>query len=230
MYICVYIPTAIKHNKKGSKTMPKIVAVINSKGGTGKTTTVTNIAYHLHQAGESVLLVDIDPQGSSAAWAAQNDHGVTVIQLGEQINRDLPKFTAGYDWVFIDCPPQMAKLAGKAIRAADVALIPTTPSPYDVWACEDMVDLVKAKMEATSDKFKAAFVITMNIKNTNLSNEIQEALDEFELPAFKSRITRSVIFPELTKDGVGVSSLSKKHPQATEIRQIVEELKELASV
>lgn len=208
--------------------MPKIVALINTKGGSGKTTTATNIAYTLQEQGESVLLVDTDPQASAATWAAQNEDGVTVIQLGENIARDLNKFTHGYDWVIIDSPPQMATLAGKALRVADIALIPTTPSPYDIWACEDMVNLVKAKQDATGGKFKAAFIITMDIKGTNLSKEVKEALDEYELDVFKSRTTRSVKYSETAKTGRGVATL-RDNQQALEMCEIVKELKAFAN-
>jgi chromosome partitioning protein len=71
--------------------------------------------------------------------------------------------------LFIDGAPQIAKLSAAAVRAADIELIPVQPSPYDIWACADLVDLINARQEATSGKTKSSFCNQSLYQNTKLS-------------------------------------------------------------
>ena len=77
--------------------MPKIISVLNQKGGTTKTTTSTNLAACIAARGHSVLIVDLNSdQGSATDWAAAQDGNdvawhVPVISMGKQLARDLPR-------------------------------------------------------------------------------------------------------------------------------------------
>lgn len=128
----------------------KVISVLNQKGGSGKTTIATHIATCLQQKGNSVLLVDSDPQGSSRDWAAMRESGdLPVIGIDRPtLERDL-KSLAKKDFVVIDGAPQTADLAISAIKVSNFILIPVQPSPYDIWATSDLVDLVKQRIEIT---------------------------------------------------------------------------------
>ncbi|MFP3366274.1 AAA family ATPase, partial [Pseudoalteromonas sp. SIMBA_148] len=86
-------------------------------------------------------------------------------------DKDL-KNVSDKEYVVIDGSPQATSLALSAIKAADFVLIPVQPSPYDVWATSDLVDLVKQRIEMTDGKLKAAFVVSRAIQNTNIGKDV----------------------------------------------------------
>lgn len=208
--------------------MSKIIAVLNQKGGAGKTTLSTNLARALQLGGDKVLLVDSDPQGSARDWnAAGEGELLPVIGLDRPtLAKDIQAILDNQDWLVIDGAPQIAELAVAAIKCADVILIPVQPSPYDVWACEDLVDIIKTRQEVTNGKPKAAFIISRVIKNTQLSKEIGEALEGYGLPVFKHFTSQRVIFPKSAATGSTVLDVDETGEAAAEIRAIAQELKE----
>lgn len=183
--------------------MTKVIAVLNQKGGAGKTTVATNLACWLHQQGHKVALVDLDPQGSATEWSEtrESDDVFPVMGMGKQVARDLPRLTGGYDYVVIDGAPQISDLITPAIKIADLVLIPCQPSPFDIYACNDLVELIHARQEVTDGKPKAAFVISRVIKNTHLSHEVRGALAEYDLPIFEALTTQRVAYADCANGG-----------------------------
>lgn len=211
--------------------MPTVIAVLNQKGGSGKTTTATNLATHLHAGQESTLLVDLDPQGSASDWADERDGDdlCPVVRMGKSLARDLPKVANGYKWVVIDGAPQVAELAAAAIKAADVVIIPVQPSPYDIWACADLTELIKARQEVTDGKPKAAFMVSRSIQNTRLSGEVGSALDSYELHTLKRGTTQRVDYADTAKFGGTVLDLPEEHKARHEFKMLTREIKEFAN-
>lgn len=181
----------------------KVIAVLNQKGGSGKTTIATHVARALQQEGAKVLLIDSDPQGSARDWSAvREDQPLTVVGIDRPtIDRDLKRIAESVDWVVIDGAPQAADLAVSAIKAADFVLIPVQPSPYDIWATSDLVDLIKQRIEVTDGRLSAAFVVSRAIKGTKIGTEVVSALEGYDLPVLKSRITQRVSYPTTASTG-----------------------------
>lgn len=188
--------------------MPTVIAILNQKGGSGKTTIATNLAHALKRDSYTVLLVDSDPQGSARDWnEASGGNIIPVVGLDrETLAKDLQAISQGYDWIVIDGAPQIAKLSAAAVKAADLVLIPVQPSPYDIWACADLVDIIAARREVTNGKPQAAFVISRAIKNTKLSGEISSALKDYGLPVLKAGTTQRVVYPTTAAEGLTVFS------------------------
>ena len=199
----------------------QVIAVLNQKGGSGKTTIATHLARALQLDGASVLLVDSDPQGSARDWAAvQEDNPVTVVGIDRPtIDRDL-KAIGHKDFVVIDGAPQAADLAISAIKAASFILIPVQPSPYDIWATADLVELVKQRIEVTDGATQAAFVVSRAIKGTRIGAEITEALTGYGLPVLQSRLTQRVSYPGTAALGTTVLDAEPDGEQQDKRRQV----------
>lgn len=208
--------------------MPTVIAVLNQKGGSGKTTIATNLAHALKRDGYTVLLVDSDPQGSARDWnEASSGNIIPVVGLDrETLAKDLQAISQGYDWIVIDGAPQIVKLSAAAVKAADLILIPVQPSPYDIWACADLVDIIAARQEVTNGKPKAAFVISRAIKNTKLSGEINQALSDYGLPVLKAGTTQRVVYPTTASEGLTVFS-DPSSDAAREINTLKKEVLEV---
>ena len=205
----------------------KVIAVLNQKGGSGKTTIATHLARGLQLQGHSVLLVDSDQQGSARDWrAVDEDNPVPVIGLDRPtLDKDL-KNVSNKEFVVIDGSPQATNLALSAIKAADFVLIPVQPSPYDVWATSDLVELVQQRIEMTDDKLKAAFVVSRAIQNTNIGKEVAAVLQDYNLPVLDARIVQRVSYPNSASVGKTVfETESAKSNAVTEITQLVNEVK-----
>ena len=202
-----------------------IYAVLNQKGGVGKTTLSIHIAAGLHKRGLRVLLVDADPQGSALSWSAASDSaGFPVIGLAKPtLHKDVAAMAEDYDRVIIDCAPRANELARSAILAADMVLIPVQPSPYDVWAASETVELIK-EAQIYKESLKAAFVINRKIVNTAIGRDVREALEGYALPVLKSDIAQRVIFAESAATGSTALDLEPAGQAAKEINNLISEL------
>lgn len=207
----------------------KVIAVLNQKGGSGKTTIATHLARALQMEGADVLLVDSDPQGSARDWAAvREDQPLTVVGIDRPtIDRDIRNVARTVDFVVIDGAPQAADLAVSAIKAADFVLIPVQPSPYDIWATADLVDLVKQRIEITDGKLQAAFVVSRAIKGTRIGDDVANALSGYDLPILNSRITQRVSYPGTAAVGTTVLESGQDRDAVAEIRALTDEIKKL---
>ena len=103
--------------------------------------------------------------------------------------------------MIIDGPAGINRIAAKAVRAADLVLIPAKPSPFDVWAASTIVDAVKARQATSGGLPKAAFVITMAKNRTLLGRQVEAALEDYGLPALESRTTERVSYPQMAIEG-----------------------------
>ena len=205
-----------------------VISVLNQKGGSGKTTIATHLARAFQLAGRDVLLIDSDPQGSARDWSAVRDEQpVPVVGIDRPtIERDI-KAVSHKDLIVIDGAPQAADLAISAIKSSHFVLIPVQPSPYDIWAASDLVELVKQRIEMTDGRLKAAFVVSRAIKGTKIGAEIKEALEGYGLPVLEARITQSVVYPSTAAVGTTVLDAEPNSNAAQEIRALAIEVFDL---
>jgi chromosome partitioning protein len=202
-----------------------IISIQNQKGGVGKTTLAIQLAFGL-SGKHRVLLVDADPQGSARDWAASRKDALPfdlVAMDRPLLHRDLPSIARDYHYVFIDGPPRISEIVRSAILASDFALIPIQPSPYDVWAAQETVKLIR-EASLFKEKLKSSFVINRKIVNTIIGRDITEALKGYEMPVLETTVAQRVIFAESAARGKTVLELEPQGPAAMEIKNVLKEL------
>ena len=159
-----------------------IIAICNTKGGTGKTTTAIFIATALSQSGHSVTVLDADPQGSATDWAIiaeENEHALPFAVLAVNA-RSLQTYKDRNGIAIIDCPPGNPATIDAALKVADAVIIPTTPSGIDVARSWETLDLIHDT--------PAAVLITSAHLGTNTLNDLQDALASAETATFTNII------------------------------------------
>lgn len=210
--------------------MPTI-ALLNQKGGVGKTTLSVHLATALAES-YKVLLVDADPQGSALDWSAQRQHANSaalfpVIGLPkETLHRELAQIGLDYEWVVIDGPPRVNKIARSAIVASDFVVIPVQPSPFDIWAAEDVEEIIDECIAIKPDLL-TRFLINRLILNTTLGTEIQEELERRPFPTFRAAIRNRQEYAKAARLGMTALETDPKGQAAMEIRAWLTELQTL---
>ena len=209
--------------------MPTVVAVLNQKGGSGKTTLATNLARGLQLEGLDVMIADADPQGTASEWSAlrpeDSDLPPVVGVKGSTIG-ELEDVGAAYDVVVLDGAPALDSPNVKALKAADLVLLPVRPSGPDLWSVEDLVELIHTRRDVTGGRPLAAFVVSQQ-RRTNLSAGIADVLDGYDVPVLDGRTSQRVAYAEALTTGTTVLDAAPSSKAASEIEEITDDVLDL---
>jgi chromosome partitioning protein len=208
-----------------------IISLLNQKGGVGKTTLAVNLADCLHLQNKRVLLIDSDPQSSALDWSSTRtyDDGFSVIGIPKAtVHKEVKNFEKDYEYIIIDSPPRSYDVLRSILLASNIVLMPVQPSPYDVWATDEIIKLIN-ECKNFNENMKSAFVINRKITNTAIGRDVISAFDDIDIPVLQASITQRVIFAETVGTG---SSVCRKEPNgiaAQEINSVIEEIQSLGN-
>ena len=196
----------------------RTIALVNQKGGCGKTTISLHLAAAFWQAGENVLVLDLDPQASAAEWhdarAEPMPHveSVQPARLSKVVEHARGIATGA---LIIDTAPHSESAALEAARCADLVLVPCQPSIMDLRAMRKTVDLLKLVKVP-------AFAILNNVPtHPGVADEIADAIrNDLGLDVCPVRIGDRVAYSRCLIQGQVAQEFEPKGKAAQEVEQL----------
>ncbi|BBB96473.1 MULTISPECIES: ParA family partition ATPase [Bradyrhizobium] len=210
-----------------------IVALLNQKGGVGRTTLALHLAGEWALRGKRVTLIDADPQSSALDWSKQRARENVARLFGvvgltrDTLHRDAPEIARTADHVVIDGPPRAAGLTRSALLAADLVVIPVQPSPLDGWASAEMLSLLR-EARIYRPQLAARFVLNRCDARTVIARETTEALADHDPPVLVSAIGQRVVFADAAQSGRLVFELAEGSAAARETAAFAAEVARIA--
>ena len=201
----------------------KKIAFLAQKGGSGTTTLAVHTAVAATEAGESVVVIDTDPQKSATVWGDARSQEVPIVataaasELGRVLEAaDQERMTLA----IVDTAPHAAPDATRIVRAVDLVAIPVRPTAFDIAAAGSAVDIVKAA------GVRAVFVLSACPFRSPEIAETRTVLAEYGLPIAPVEIIDRRAFARAVATGRAVTEFESDGKAATEIRALWAWLKE----
>jgi chromosome partitioning protein len=215
-----------------------ILAVGNIKGGVGKTTLAVNIAISRALAGHDVLLVDGDEQRTAITFTDLRTEqigspGYTVVSLhGANLRTQVRQLADKYNDIVIDVGGRDTGSLRAALTVAETLLIPVQPRSFDIWAVDQVADLVKEALEI--NELRAVAILNAADAQGHDNEEATRAISEVEgIEMLKILIGRRKAFPNAAATGRSVLEQNPKDVKAVaELNSLINAiyLKQIKSV
>ncbi len=205
----------------------RILTVAQQKGGSGKTTLAAHLAVALaRQSGEPVAILDVDPQGSLGTWYEAREENLGEDETGLEFRtasgwgarREARSLARSHGYVVIDTPPKTDTDAKPAIDAADFVIVPVQPTPVDLWATSQTIDL------AARESTPAILVLNRVPPRANLTGEMADAIVASGYDTLNARLGNRTIFASAMGKGFAVTEEAPSSKASGEVASLIDEL------
>lgn len=198
---------------------PQRIVVVNSKGGSGKTTLATNLASTLTLKGLPAALMDYDKQGSSAEWIKKRPEHCDKLPCIEAFRATPPKMTRSWflrvpartRWIVTDTPSGLEdQQLRQFVCRADVVLIPVMPSPTDIHAVTRFIERLLVAGRARAGQTRIGIVANRVKLNAEIYKNLRRFLNSLGLPIV-AQLRDSHHYLQAALLGMGVGELPVEH-------------------
>ena len=197
------------------------IAIINAKGGAGKTTLALHLAVADVQQGRAVAVLDLDPQGTAAGWGERRGSSAPVVLATAPSRLDAERERvagAGADVVYLDTPPRWAgadTAARVAASAADLMVVPLRPSFVDLEATVATLERIQAVTAA-----RVVAVLNGCAARGSDADDAEQALVDRGVEVCPVRIGQRVVFARSLHTGQVAQELEPTGKAAAEIARV----------
>lgn len=168
-----------------------IIAIVNSKGGVGKSTLAGHLAGWLAAHGKQVILADCDQQQSSSEWLREAAPHIQIVRLSnaDEVLDELPGLRQEADYVIADGPGSQTETSRALLMWADLAIVPAKASMFEARALQKNTHFLRQAQDIRQGPPQAIAVLSMVRHSYRLTHDMKEAAASLNLRLANTAVT-----------------------------------------